>query len=204
MFASRADAKRTQLKLAFRDDIPSGGLMFTFTSPTKDDDRKAVQDALIPFVSANKAGRSGSASTPAAGAGPSTPLVGTPGVPSPAAASPATPGEAGVGGVAGAGVVGKGKRKADGSPSTGSVDAAKAARPVNYKLRLRVLNKNPNLKMLHRELVLGKQITEEEFWEGREVSDVRVRCACTRVWVSLSFVLRWTRSFRSSLYVCMR
>ena len=67
------------------------------------------------------------------------------------------------------------KRKADGSPSTGPLDAAKAARPVNYKLRLRVLNKNPNLKMLHRELVLGKQITEEEFWEGREVSDVEVR-----------------------------
>ncbi|RSH88965.1 RNA polymerase II transcription factor B subunit 1 [Saitozyma podzolica] len=167
MFASKADAKKTQLKLAFRDDIPTGGLMFTFTSATKDDDRKAVQDALIPFVSANKAGGSGSASTPAAGAGPSTPLVGTPGGPSPAAASPApvTPAQVGVGG---AGVGAKGKRKADGSPSTGSVDASKAARPVNYKLRLRVLNKNPNLKMLHRELVLGKQITEEEFWEGRE------------------------------------
>jgi transcription initiation factor TFIIH subunit 1 len=179
MFASKADAKKTQLKLAFRDDIPTGGLMFTFTSATKDDDRKAVQDALIPFVSANKAGGSGSASTPAAGAGPSTPLVGTPGGPSPAAASPApaTPAQAGVGG---AGMGAKGKRKADGSPSTGSVDAAKAARPVNYKLRLRVLNKNPNLKMLHRELVLGKQITEEEFWEGREVSD-GVWWGCTRI-----------------------
>jgi transcription initiation factor TFIIH subunit 1 len=43
-----------------------------------------------------------------------------------------------------------------------------------------VLNKNPNLKMLHRELVLGKQITEEEFWEGREVSD-GVWWGCTRI-----------------------
>jgi len=38
------------------------------------------------------------------------------------------------------------------------------------KIRLRVLRKNPTLKMLHTELVLAKEITEEEFWDGREVS----------------------------------
>jgi transcription initiation factor TFIIH subunit 1 len=35
---------------------------------------------------------------------------------------------------------------------------------------LRVLRKNPTLKLLYTELVLGKEITEEEFWDGREVS----------------------------------
>jgi transcription initiation factor TFIIH subunit 1 len=175
MLASKADAKKTQLKLVFKDDLPSGGLMFTFTSASKEEDRKTVQDALIPFVSANRALPG---MTP--GAGPSTPAPGTP-----AGIGMASPGGSGVGsgvstpamttagatpGVAGS-VVGNGKRKADGSPAgvPGPQGADKVGRPINYKLRLRVLNKNPNLKMLHRELVLGKQITEEEFWEGREV-----------------------------------
>lgn len=39
----------------------------------------------------------------------------------------------------------------------------------NGKIKARVLRKNPNLKLLYTELVLGKEITEEEFWDGREV-----------------------------------
>lgn len=36
----------------------------------------------------------------------------------------------------------------------------------------RVLTKHPDLAELHRILVEGKQVTEQEFWEGREVSSV--------------------------------
>ena len=57
MLASKAGSKKTSLQLLFRDDLPSGGLLFTFTSSTRDDDRKEVQDLLIPFVSANKSGK---------------------------------------------------------------------------------------------------------------------------------------------------
>ncbi|RXK39863.1 hypothetical protein M231_02797 [Tremella mesenterica] len=137
MFASKPTSPRISLKITFKDDIPSGGLTFTFTSPTSSSDRTAVQDHLIPYITANRAA---SAPTPA---GPSTPLTGsTPGTPS---------------------AVAKGKRKADGTP-----DAPVRTQGLEFKIRRRVLEKNPNLKLLHRELVLGGQIQEEEFWDGRE------------------------------------
>ncbi|ORY26173.1 TFIIH p62 subunit, N-terminal domain-domain-containing protein [Naematelia encephala] len=140
MLASKASSEKVSLKILFKDDIPAGGLLFTFTDPSaREDHRKAVQDTLIPFVSANRAGPSVPTPVPAAAT-----------TASPAAASPGTS---------------NGKRKAeDGTPER----AGKAARGVASRIKMRVLNKNPTLKLLHRELVLGKQITEEEFWDGRE------------------------------------
>lgn len=41
--------------------------------------------------------------------------------------------------------------------------------PDDLQLRRKVLVKNADLAKLHRELVLSGQITEAEFWEGREV-----------------------------------
>lgn len=41
--------------------------------------------------------------------------------------------------------------------------------PDDLQLRKKVLVKNTELAKLHRELVLSGQITEPEFWEGREV-----------------------------------
>jgi len=59
----------------------------------------------------------------------------------------------------------------DTAPGTPSAVAGGVRRPQTQmgKIRLRVLRKNPTLKMLHTELVLAKEITEEEFWDGREV-----------------------------------
>nr|WRH23628.1 N-terminal domain [Naematelia aurantialba] len=146
MLASKATSDKVSLKILFKDDLPAGGLLFTFTDTTaREDHRKAVQDTLIPFVSANRAGPSVPHPAPANG-GTSTSAAGSPAV----VASP--------GGSAG-------KRKAgEDTPER----AGKAVRGVASRLKMRVLNKNPTLKMLHRELVLGKQITEEEFWDGRE------------------------------------
>jgi transcription initiation factor TFIIH subunit 1 len=151
MLASKQGKPKVSLKLLFKDDVPAGGLLFTFTSQTKEDDRKAVQDILIPFVSVNK-GVSAPAPDPApaaSGSGTSTPVAGTP-----AALS----------------TVQKGKRKAEDSPAPQFSEAAQAARKAEQKLKIKVLSKNPNLKTLHRELVMGGQISEKEFWEGREVS----------------------------------
>lgn len=164
MLASKAGSERISLKILFKDDLPANGLMFTFTSlQTREEDRRAVQDTLIPFVSANRAG-------------PSAPAAGTVASPAPksAGAAPSTPGAAVEAAKA------KRRRAEENTPEAGpstSTSTGKAARPANYKLRLRVLNKEPNLKMLHRELVLGKQITEEEFWDGREVSVLRTKRA---------------------------
>jgi transcription initiation factor TFIIH subunit 1 len=42
--------------------------------------------------------------------------------------------------------------------------------PINdFRIRKKVLVKTPELAALHRELVMSGQITETEFWEGREV-----------------------------------
>lgn len=40
---------------------------------------------------------------------------------------------------------------------------------TEFRLRKRVLLASPELLALHKELVMGGQITEAEFWEGREV-----------------------------------
>lgn len=161
MFASKATSAKVSLKITFRDDIPAGGLLFTFTSAKAGDDRTAVQDTLIPYITANRSAPNGV--TPAA----------PPAAPSPAAV---------------AGPSGEKKRKAydpstptDTAPGTPSaVAGAGARRPQTQlgKIRLRVLRKNPTLKMLYTELVLAKEITEEEFWDGREVS-----CCAIFFWV---------------------
>ena len=41
---------------------------------------------------------------------------------------------------------------------------------TDFRLRKRVLLSTPELAQLHRELVMGGHITENEFWEGREVT----------------------------------
>lgn len=162
MLASKPGKAKVSLKLIFKDDVPAGGLLFTFTAPSKETDRKDVQDILIPFVSANKG------IIPAA-AGPSVPTPTA--VPaqngSPAISTPGTPADGTPSAVA------KGKRKAEDTPMTPQMsEAAKVARKAENRLKMKVLSKNPNLKMLHRELVLAGQISEKEFWEGREVSFV--------------------------------
>ena len=40
---------------------------------------------------------------------------------------------------------------------------------ADFQLRKRVLLNSPELATLHRELVMTGQITENEFWDGREV-----------------------------------
>lgn len=173
MFASKATSPKVSLKVTFRDNIPDGGLTFTFTSPDARNDRQTVQDILIPYITANRA-QAGGSGTPAAAGGTPTAAV------SASASAPGTPGAMGTPGAAAAGgSAGKGKRKADEiTPAGGGVGSAVAALSpaaaaklkATNRLRLRVLNKNPNLKLLHRELVVARQITEEEFWDGREVS----------------------------------
>lgn len=44
----------------------------------------------------------------------------------------------------------------------------------DFRLRKKVLMSNPELGTLHRELVMSGQITEAEFWDGREVTFLRI------------------------------
>lgn len=53
--------------------------------------------------------------------------------------------------------------------STNPVDKGKAIDPLeDWRLKKRVLQNNHDLRQLHREMVMGGQISEGEFWDGRE------------------------------------
>lgn len=175
MLASKAGAAKVSLKLLFKDEIPAGGLHFTFTNPNtamREEDRKVVQDILIPFVAANRAGGAPpAAATPA----PTTNVTDGP------ASGPSTPNVTGTP----TSLIGKRKLRDEDnnapSPagSAGSGAGSKRARePENKRLKIRVLKKNPHLGELFRALVShppegGPRITEAEFWQGREVSSTR-------------------------------
>jgi transcription initiation factor TFIIH subunit 1 len=168
MFASKATAAKVSLKVTFKDDIPAGGLMFTFTSSQAGEDRTSVQDTLIPYITANRSAPNGVV-PPAAAATPTSTSAAAVAV----ASANGTPTESG-----------SKKRKAfdpstptDTAPGTpsgpsgaGGGGGGKGVQTAAKKIQLRVLRKNPNLKLLYIELVVGKEITEEEFWDGREVS----------------------------------
>lgn len=165
MLASKAGSAKVSLKLLFKDDLPAGGLHFTFTNPDptkREGDRKVIQDTLIPFVSANRAG-------------PSVPTQAAGAMAEASSSAPGTP----------SAVVGA-KRKireeegaavSSPAPSNGSgAPTVPAGRKSGLmELKLKVLRKNPNLRELFNALVAKKgstepdKITEAEFWQGREV-----------------------------------
>jgi len=177
MLASKAGSAKVSLKLLFKDEIPAGGLHFTFTNPNaamREEDRKIVQDILIPFVAANRAGGAPSAAT--------TPAPATNGADA-AASGPSTPNVTGTP----TSLIGKRKLREEEnnapSPagSTGSGGPKRAREPENKRLKIRVLKKNPHLGELFRALVSnppegGPRITEAEFWQGREVGYRDRRC----------------------------
>lgn len=174
MLASKPGKERVSLKILFKENVPPGGLLFVFTNASsREDDRKAVQDILIPFVAVNKNPTASTPDTPGSATTPNTPSAAT---------------------VAAMSDVAKGKRKmnemtpmglsAASAESSPLPPAVRSQRRKYNTLRQRVLEKNDALRMLHRDLVLGRQITEEEFWEGREV-----RRVLSHFWVSLLSLL---------------
>lgn len=139
-----------RLKLALVSDESGHNFTFTSPQPTALTDREKFKAELTNIISRNRSGVS-------------TPAVATPVTPSP------------------------GNALANGGPVrpmiplarptlSRTVSTASEARgsPVNdptndFQLRKRVLLSTPDLAALHRELVVGGQISESEFWEGREV-----------------------------------
>lgn len=55
------------------------------------------------------------------------------------------------------------------SYSRASSAAPSKSQPFPFEVYQRVLTRSPELASLHQELVQAGQITEEEFWDGREV-----------------------------------
>ncbi len=152
LFCSKEGAAQVRLKIGLVSD--DAGHNFTFTSPqaVAVTERERFKGELTNIISRNRSG----VATPTVPA-PITPSAtqAPTGVPSPrpplAISRPST----------------------SRAPSVAS-DSRTTGTPVNdptsdYRLLKKVLVSNTELAALHRELVMGGHITENEFWEGREV-----------------------------------
>ncbi|KAJ9117584.1 hypothetical protein QFC22_004434 [Naganishia vaughanmartiniae] len=180
MFTSKAGAKKTSLKLEFENNVPAGGLTFQFTAPPPTDvsDRQKVQDLLVPIIAKNKerlvvrtveksdieAGirAGGNALLEKNGKTTSTPsgkvvdvarVIGTS---PPGTSRPSSPAQNATTGPI---------------PTTSEIPTGPlgpSLTPFAIQLKQSVLRKHPNLLSLHRQLVIEKLVTEQEFWDGRE------------------------------------
>ncbi|KDQ57793.1 hypothetical protein JAAARDRAFT_687589 [Jaapia argillacea MUCL 33604] len=148
LFCSREGAAQVRLKVGLVND--DAGHNFTFTSPQPISltERENFKRELTTIIGRN---RGAIDATPAR-----TPLASTPGTPNPTVSRPTVPLP---------------------RPSTSrAVSVSSGSTPVpsgndattDFRLRKKVLVGNPDLATLHRELVVTGQITEAEFWEGRE------------------------------------
>jgi transcription initiation factor TFIIH subunit 1 len=141
-----------RLKIGLEND--SNGHNFTFTSPPPQalTERETFKAQLTTIISNNRAARESGVlqapQTAVSGATSSPNGTATRRPPAPTPSQPST------------------SRAASVSSTRGT--------PVNdpvsdFRIRKKVLVKTPELAALHRELVMSGQITETEFWEGREV-----------------------------------
>ncbi|KAF5370570.1 hypothetical protein D9758_001928 [Tetrapyrgos nigripes] len=149
LFCSKEGAAQVRLKLGlFADD---NGHNFTFISPQAIaySEREKFKKELTTIISRNRTAAENAAKPPVTAINAST--LSTP-KPSTVAPSPASS-----------------SRAASVSSDTGATPIILGNDPAtDFRLRKTVLLGNPDLAALHRELVIGGQITEPEFWEGRE------------------------------------
>ncbi|KAI6098988.1 hypothetical protein EDD16DRAFT_1766100 [Pisolithus croceorrhizus] len=158
LFCSKEGAPQVRLKLGLVND--DAGHNFTFSSEPQTvalTERETFKSELTNVISRNRSG---------AGAAPPPPGVVTPKAPVTASTSvspskPSTP----VAVPASRASVSRATSVAsDGRvPIIPGADAAS-----DFRLRKKVLMSNPELLALHKDLVMTGQITESEFWEGRE------------------------------------
>ncbi|KAH7888489.1 hypothetical protein F5I97DRAFT_705024 [Phlebopus sp. FC_14] len=156
LFCSKEGAAQVRLKLGLVND--DAGHNFTFISTPQTvayAERETFKTELTNIISRNRSGGAGAAV--ASLAAPKPPVAAASLSPS----KPSTP--AGVPGSRAstsraASVVSDGR-----TPILTGTDAAS-----DFRLRKKVLMSNPELLALHKDLVMSGQVTETEFWEGRE------------------------------------
>lgn len=145
LMTSKEGSAQIRLKVVYTGD--DNGHMFTFTSAQALADREKFKQELTKVMTGNRANES-AAPTPA-----SVPATPTPTTPAYSLPRPQPPSRA----------VSVSSDKRAATPVIIGNDPA-----ADFRMRKTVLMKNPELLALHRELVMSGQITEAEFWEGRE------------------------------------
>lgn len=173
LFCSKEGAAQVRLKLGLVND--DAGHNFTFTATSQEvaySERETFKAELTNIISRN---RSSGVLATATNAGAVAAPAQTPKVPV-TATSTLTPSKA-------ATPVAFPASRASTSRATSVVSDVRMPilsgqdTATDFRLRKRVLLTNLELLALHKELVMSGQITEAEFWEGREVS-VFLHCCC--------------------------
>jgi transcription initiation factor TFIIH subunit 1 len=152
LFCSKEGAAQVRLKLALLGD--DAGHNFTFTSPPNIayTERETFKKELTTIISRN---RNLVPRPPLAVSTATTPAISN--APTPRSAVQQPPSR-------------DSTSRAPSVSSDGRTPIIPGSDPTSdFRLRKKVLISNPELGALHRDLVMGGQITEAEFWEGREV-----------------------------------
>jgi hypothetical protein len=170
LFTSKEGVAQAKIKVTAtgHDDA---GYNFTFASAQAQAaaDRNAFKEALTTILGRNRAGAGAVSATPSASVSASPTKPSTPsGATSNNARAPLQH-PAGVTGLTRPGMTPRATSVAsDGRSGISSAPGA-GLTSDDIRLRKKVLAANPELAVLHRDLVMTGQITEPEFWEGRQV-----------------------------------
>lgn len=155
LFCSKEGAAQVRLKIGLVSDDAGHNFTFTASQPIALVEREKFKTDLTNIIGVNRRGTNTSGTAPP----PITPISAHPpsNAPSPRPPVPLS------------------RPSASRAPSVAASDSRQPGTPVSdptkdYQLRIRVLLSNSELAALHRELVMTRQITENEFWEGREVN----------------------------------
>ncbi|EAU91033.1 hypothetical protein CC1G_03201 [Coprinopsis cinerea okayama7 len=150
LFSSKEGAEQVRLKIVLVNN--PNGHTFAFTNQPQSvayQERERFKTELTTIIARNKANADLPQSTPA-GSAPQTPTPN--GIPRPQTARPsAVPSRA---------------QSVSSDRATPTIVANDPA--ADFRLRKRVLTSNPDLAQLHQELVMTGQMSEAEFWDGRE------------------------------------
>ncbi|KAH8119094.1 hypothetical protein DFH11DRAFT_1501151 [Phellopilus nigrolimitatus] len=151
LFCSKEGSPQVKLKLALVGDDVGHTFMFTAPQATASTERELFKKEITNIIVLNRA------STTDTPTKPLLPSSKTPGHASTSTPKSFTP--LPVPAVSRATSVSSNGRASSSAPGGSTED---------FRIRKKVLMKNPELATLHRELVMTGQITESEFWEGRE------------------------------------
>ncbi|KAI0063716.1 hypothetical protein BV25DRAFT_1936361 [Artomyces pyxidatus] len=151
LFSSKESSPQVKLRVSVYGDDDGHTFNFTSARPVAVAEREAFKTELTNIISRNRTVREKSVLKPPVSATPIAPVSNGAVARAPLPVSrPSTSRAASVSSDAR-------------TPGTPSSDPAH-----DFRLRKKVLVKTPELAALHRELVMTGQITESEFWEGRE------------------------------------
>ncbi|TFL01569.1 hypothetical protein BDV98DRAFT_612465 [Pterulicium gracile] len=164
LFCSKEGAAQVRLKLALVNDDAGYNFTFLASQPVALKERDKFKTELSAIISGNRNGPAEPTPAPTAVAnnnkGPTLAATSS-GTPTPPSFSQAPTPRSG----AQLPPASSDRRGADraSTPILAGTDAA-----ADFRLRRVVLMANPDLLGLHRELVMSGQISEAEFWDGRE------------------------------------